>query len=409
MSKRISKGKGGLLIALAAVCCWRTCGLIRAEERKLTVVDFPLIVDAFEIGGGQLELHEPLLRRSFPTLRTPDHRMAEYPGCRSHQQADEDAESPQIVFRQFQLQGLTNEANQALDGQIAGEVREFAGDLSIKFCWCPAGNYEMGSPASEPNRFENEHQVKVALSGFWLGQTEVTQSTWKSLMESKRPSQTTTGPLPHLDQEEWIDPIENRIGTEYVIEGANYPAVFVPHEEYRLYPKWNLIVFSANGFCRKLTERERAAGRLPMGWEFRLPTEAEWEYACRAGTKLAYYFGDDAKELSEYGWWGGYLEDGSAKSEQYAHMVGQKKPNSWGLYDMHGNVWEWCLDNDYVDMHPGGLDPVLMTNDWPRPVMRGGSWASSAERCRSAVRYGYSGTAKLNTQGFRVALCRTRP
>src|SRR5213075_1862730 len=119
---------------------------------------------------------------------------------------------------------------------------------------------------------------------------------------------------------------------------------------------------SAVEFCRLLTEQERKAGRLPPGWEYRLPTEAQWEYACRAGTQTTYSFGDDESRLADFAW---YMEN-----SHLTHEVGQKLPNAWGLHDMHGNVCEWCSDW-YQDLLGGRTDPEA--NDRPSfRVDRGG-------------------------------------
>jgi formylglycine-generating enzyme required for sulfatase activity len=161
----------------------------------------------------------------------------------------------------------------------------------------------------------------------------------------------------------------------------------------------------AEAYCRELTRLEREAGRLPNGWEYRLPTEAQWEYACRAGTNTAYSWGDDPKQMDEYAW--------SAKnSGNKTHLVGQKKPNPWGLYDMHGNCDEWCRDT-WRDALPGGTDPEVTERDlparpeWAQPfwVCRGGSWEyPEPERFTSRNRERLGPVDKSYLISFRVAM-----
>ncbi|MFO1004665.1 MAG: SUMF1/EgtB/PvdO family nonheme iron enzyme [Planctomycetaceae bacterium] len=265
-------------------------------------------------------------------------------------------------------------------GTRAGEVQEITlpGDVKMKMVWCPPGTFTMGSPASEKDREDNENQVEVALTkGYWLGQTEVTQAQWTAVMGS------TSKP--------WS-------GKDYVQEGSNYPASYVSHG---MKEDGSVEADSATAFCERLTELERKASRLPSGWKYALPSEAEWEYACRAGTKTAYSFGNDESQLSEYAWWGGILGDGNAKTEQYGHAVGTKKANAWGLFDMHGNLYEWCRDG-YADQPLGGADPVN-TSAVDRRVLRGGSWGLSARSTRSAFRNWYTPEDRGDNSGFRVS------
>jgi formylglycine-generating enzyme required for sulfatase activity len=140
----------------------------------------------------------------------------------------------------------------------------------------------------------------------------------------------------------------------------------------------------AVAFCRKFTAQERKAGRLPEGYEYTLPTEAQWEYACRAGTATRFSFGDDESLLGDYAWWGGFIGDGNTAKEQYPHRVGGKQANPWGLCDMHGNVSEWCRDG-YQEKAPGGTDPEVISDDSLR-IIRGGNWRDWARWCRSATR-----------------------
>jgi formylglycine-generating enzyme required for sulfatase activity/Leucine-rich repeat (LRR) protein len=221
----------------------------------------------------------------------------------------------------------------------------------------PAGEFLMGSPESDNASSDEKPQHQVTLTKpFLLGVHEVTQGQWQAVM----------GTTP------WK-------GKQYVKEGDDYPATYV---------NWD----DAVEFCRQLSEKE--------GLEFRLPTEAEWEYACRAGTTTAYSFGADASQLGEYAW---CSENTGDAGQRYAHAVGQKKPNPWGLYDMHGNLWEWC--SDWYEDYPSGsvTDPVGPSSGSLR-LGRGGGWNGVAGSCRSAVRSKYAPSSRNKHSGFRVAL-----
>ena len=233
--------------------------------------------------------------------------------------------------------------------------------IGMELIEIPAGKFMMGSPVGEKNRQDDEEQVAVTLTkSFWLGKTEVTQGQWQAVMST----------------EPWK-------GQEFVQTDKNGAATFV---------SWN----DATAFCQRLTDSDHKNGKLPAGEAYRLPTEAQWEYACRAGTQTMWSFGDDDKELGEYAWF-----DGNAAREQYAHAAGLKKPNPWGLHDMHGNVWEWCSDW-YGNALPGGTDPVGPGKGSFR-VGRGGSWWLDPDFCRSANRLNSVPSDRGNDLGFRVA------
>jgi formylglycine-generating enzyme required for sulfatase activity len=146
-------------------------------------------------------------------------------------------------------------------------------------------------------------------------------------------------------------------------------------------------------FCRKLSAlpAKKAAGNV-----YRLPTEAQWEYACRAGTTTKFSFGDDESDFAEYGW---YIMN----SGRTTHPVGSKKPNAWGLYDMHGNVWEWC--QDWAKRYPDrALTDPTGADRGPYRVGRGGGWADVTGSCRSATRGRNKPSHRISGYGFRVAL-----
>jgi formylglycine-generating enzyme required for sulfatase activity len=219
--------------------------------------------------------------------------------------------------------------------------------LLAQFCFIPFGSFTMGSSSSEEQRSSDEGQVEVTLSqSFWLARTEVTQAQWEALMGSN-PSQ---------------------------FKGSNLPVENVSWDD-------------AQSFIAKLNDKQI----LPQGWKFALPTEAQWEYACRAEEKGPYSGGS----LDEVGWY-------DDNSESKTHEVGQKKPNAWGLHDMHGNVYEWCADW-YNDTLQGGVDPTGLSSGDSR-VSRGGSWYYYASFCRAAHRVRHSPGYRINDLGFRPAL-----
>ncbi len=238
----------------------------------------------------------------------------------------------------------------AEDGMTAGEMRELS-VLKMNFCWCPPGTFTMGSDDDDPDRQLNELQTEVTLTkGFWLQQTEVTQAQYEAIMG--------------------VNPSHFK-GPEHPVESLT----------------WD----EATLFCERLSslEPEKSAGNV-----YRLPTEAEWEYACRAGSSTAFSFGNNPDELGDYAWY-------NANSDRSTHPVGQKQPNAWNLHDMHGNVWEWC--NDWLGDYSGGsvTDPQGAASGAKR-VLRGGGWFFVPMYHRSAYRDAYVSSARYVGLGFRV-------
>jgi sulfatase modifying factor 1 len=251
------------------------------------------------------------------------------------------------------------------NGSKAGDQREVVG---IPLCWCPAGKFIMGSPPNEPERRPGEDQVAVTLTrGFWMAKYEATQDQWKRAMGE------LPGPL-----------------TAELPAGDDFPV-------------GNVNFAEAEAFCRKLTELGRQSGEIPPDWEFRLPTEAQWEYACRAGTTTATSFGD--KLSSKQANFKGKPYNGGEPGPSLgrAAKVGSYPANAWGLHDMHGNIFEWCRDW-YHQPLPGGVDPDLYMAKAASRVRRGGCWADEGWPCRSAFRLRFEPERRYDHIGFRVAL-----
>jgi len=256
--------------------------------------------------------------------------------------------------------------------------KSITNSIGMKLVLIPAGEFEMGSPDDDEDASKSEkprHRVRITRP-FYLGATEVTQGEYNQVM-GKNPSAFSAGGS-------FVSDVAGQSTDRHPVESVSW------HD--------------AIAFCNKLSERDGlkpyyqfGVGARSGGDGYRLPTEAEWEYACRAGSTTRYSFGDDAASLGEHAWYG---DNSGAKT----HPVGQKLPNAFGLYDMHGNVWEWCWDG--YDESYYGQSPTV---DPPGPfratmrVNRGGSWGLNLRSARSADRYGSAPDNRDLDLGFRVA------
>ena len=239
-------------------------------------------------------------------------------------------------------------------------VEKLSEYVSVEMVAIPGGTYMMGTPASEKGREENEGpQHPVTIKPFWMAKYETTWELydlyWVKKKGDPKPAtaaDSVTSPTPPYADETFGHGRDGR------------PAIC-------------MTIHAANQFCVWLSAK--------TGKHYRLPTEAEWEWACRAGTTTAYSFGDDAAKLKDYAW----FDD---NGDDTTHKVGSKLPNPWGLYDMHGNAAEWCIDRyekDYkkFPIDRPTLEPVVMPTNKRYPyVVRGGSWTQAAEKCRSGSR-----------------------
>ena len=245
---------------------------------------------------------------------------------------------------------------------LAQSPKEITNSIGMKLVLIPKGTFMMGSPESEEGRVGNETQHEVTISkDYYLGVTEVTQGQYEKVM----------GTNPSYFQKQ-----------------------IVRKSDTSMYPVEQVSWGDAVEFCKKLSDlpEEKRAGRV-----YRLPTEAEWEYAGRAGSKTAYSFGESSKSLADYAWF-------TENSSKQTNPVGQKKPNAWGLCDMHGSVWEWCSDDWSGDYSKGYASDPPGPSDVSFRVNRGGGCRSGAGNCRTAYRNRNKPSNRNRDLGFRVAL-----
>ena len=254
---------------------------------------------------------------------------------------------------------------------VSGYEQELVKGLTITMVQIPAGSFQMGSPATEAERYEAEGpQHRVELQSFFLGKTPVTQAQWQEVAS-----------WPQVDMKLNPDPAN--------FKGANRPVEQV---------NWG----EAMEFCRRLSQRTKLF--------YTLPSEAQWEYACRACTTSPFAFGDTlTTDLANYD---GNSTYGSGPKGQYREKtteVGSFAANAWGLQDMHGNVWEWCLDHWHEDYRgaPSDGSAWVSGGDQTMRLLRGGSWNADPRYCRSAGRYGGLQGVRSGRVGFR--LCRFPP
>ncbi|MEY2724961.1 MAG: Serine/threonine-protein kinase pkn1 [Planctomycetota bacterium] len=395
-----------------------TANQITAANNLINLTELYELIDQCHAGGKLLlvdacrnDPSKPALQRLalpvLPALPPPPGGTAAFLSCSSNETSVEDPTLMHGVFFHHVIEALKGEADTATskkpaDGKISiAELQQYVSDstfdfvnqkypgkrqtpelkgqvrltipvielpqrtpnvitnsLGMKLVLIPAGEFLMGSPEGETGRSSDEgpqHRVRIS-KPFYLGETEVTQEQFRAVMNT----------------EPWK-------GETYAQENGRNAASYISHED-------------ATEFCRRLSQRE--------GKTYRLPREAEWEYACRGGTTTRFHFGDDESRLGEYAWF-----DGNAESvgEEYAHAVQQKKPNPFGLYDMHGNVWEWCADwydSEYYASSPG-TDPTGPSSGSSR-VLRGGSWYSVPNSVRCASRFVDTPDSRYSFNGFRV-------
>jgi formylglycine-generating enzyme required for sulfatase activity len=278
-----------------------------------------------------------------------------------------------IVFGMFLAVVVCNSKESAAQAQQAGagggaEGKELTLDLgdkvTLKLVRIPEGKFLMGSPESEKDRDKNETQHEVTISKpFYMGVTEVTQEQYETVM-GNNPS-TFKGKTNPVEAVSWDD---------------------------------------AQTFCKLLSKK---SGKTVV-----LPTEAQWEYACRAGTKTRFSFGDKDEDLRKYGSYYDKADTRGRPGQDKEHSDGfgktaSLKPNAWGLYDMHGNVWEWCQDW-HGDYRKGAATDPTGADTGSVRVLRGGSWRNvDPASCRSASRGGFGPNSRADIFGFRVAVVAT--
>ena len=295
--------------------------------------------------------------------------------------ADFPAPAPHFLPVTKKIHALLKDDYPATPGEMKAYeevVPEVLADYKFRMVPIPGGEVTLGSPEGEKDRGDDEAQVKgVKVEPFWMASTETTWALYRIFMENGD-SRNKDGSI-NLDSDIYTAEPPQFAGTPLTkVISQPTPPFMAMHFELGeggynpAYPAISMTQHAASKFCEWLTAH--------TGHYYRLPTEAEWEHACRAGTDTAYSFGDDPAKLDEYGWH-------EANSEYSYHPVGKKKPNPWGLYDMHGNVCEWCLDAYLPERKGAGvMNPLpLAKARYPR-VTKGGHWEATPEMLRSGAR-----------------------
>jgi len=340
LAKALKKTKDTIIASDLATL--KSLDATNAKIRSLSGLEHAIRLNRLKLSGNRISNLTPLAKLTNLTEVTIYHNPVQY---------------EQIAMLRKALPNCKIYFTETTDGKPFTETTDgkpfTIPDLSIEMLWVKPGTFEMGSPLGEAKRRDSETPHTVTLSrGFYLGKHEVTQAQWQKVMGSN-PS-FFKGADCRVERVSWTD---------------------------------------VTSFCDKLTELERKAGRLPAGMSYQLPTEAQWEYACRAGTKTAFSFGNSLTSRQAN------IPGGLGKTTD----VGNYPANAWGFHDMHGNVWEWCADW-YGDYPTGAArDPAGPADDFYR-VYRGGSWLSTADFARSALRRSNVPARSRNTLGFRPSL-----
>ncbi len=311
--------------------------------------------EALECSGNPARRRKLIVGGLAATLVLAAVLLAALPGCSEEKTAPSAGPTPAAPFASsWPFDAAEARRRQAEAARALGtyfEQKVALGGVRLDLVLVPAGRFLIGSPAGGQGRYSDEDRKTVAIEKpFWMGKHEVTQEQWEAIMGGN-PARFT--------------------GTKNPVEGVS----------------WD----DCRGFVAKLNKR------VPRGG-FRLPTEAEWEWACRAGAATRFCFGDSDTGLGDYAW---HTDNSSSRT----HPVGEKKPNAWGLHDMHGNVWELCA-SPFADPFDGSESKGEDASA-PFRVRRGGSWISYSRDCRSAFRYGVVPEFRYGGYGFRV-VCSAR-
>lgn len=284
---------------------------------------------------------------------------------------------------------LTDAPTTSIDAEeLANAGRERSDNaLGMAFCWCPPGQFTVGGgPKGPSGRYLNSPPARVTIHrGYWMGKFEVTQAQWQKVTGRSFRAQR------YLDPSQ-PRPLGDNSKRDHAGLGPDYPIYFTSY-------------LDAEDFCYRLTETEHEAGQLEWGWAYRLPTESQWEYACRAGTTTATSFGDKlGSDRANFDGTAAFNNGPAGPFLRNTTQVGKYPANAWGLHDMLGNVWEWCYDDSppRPDSETPRFRPTATaTSDRPR---RGGCWYEPGHNCLPTSRQRGKLNGRGSGLGFRVAL-----